>query len=68
MHACIKHIPQALLSQKEKKQQILVNYISHYSDSSVLENHNVLQNWPLNNNIKKIVHHAYKQPIALARN
>ncbi|CAG8732025.1 23627_t:CDS:2 [Cetraspora pellucida] len=42
-------------------------YISHYSDLNVLENLNVLQNWLLDNNIKKIVHHAYKQAIVLAR-
>ncbi|CAG8725163.1 9636_t:CDS:2, partial [Cetraspora pellucida] len=36
--------------------------------SSILENLNVLRNWPLDNNIKRIVHHAYKQATALARN
>ncbi|CAG8783047.1 9988_t:CDS:2, partial [Racocetra fulgida] len=42
-------------------------YISHYSDSSVVENLDVLRSWPLDDDIKGIIHHAYKQATALAR-
>ncbi|CAG8681271.1 375_t:CDS:2, partial [Racocetra persica] len=51
------------LNQREKKQQ----YISYYLDLSILENLDILRNWPLDNNIKGIVHHTYKQATILAR-
>ncbi|CAG8763854.1 9478_t:CDS:2, partial [Cetraspora pellucida] len=53
--------------KSERKKTTGVGYISYYSDLSVLENLDVLQNWSLDNDIKKIVHHAYKQATALAR-
>ncbi|CAG8814760.1 10131_t:CDS:2, partial [Gigaspora rosea] len=52
----------SLKSDKEKTTGI--GYISHYSDSSVVENLDVLWNWPSDDDIKGIVHHAYKQATA----
>ncbi|CAG8775030.1 7779_t:CDS:2, partial [Gigaspora rosea] len=65
--ACLykAYSPGSLKSDKEKTTG--VGYISHYSDSSVVENLDVLRNWPSNDDIKGIVHHAYKQATALAR-
>ncbi|CAG8708080.1 4410_t:CDS:2, partial [Gigaspora rosea] len=37
-------------------------------DSSIVENLDSLWNWPSDNNIKRIGHHAYKQATSLARN
>ncbi|CAG8559008.1 22567_t:CDS:2, partial [Gigaspora rosea] len=45
----------------EKEKTTGVGYISHYSDSSITENLEILRDWPSDDDIKGAINHAYKQ-------
>ncbi|CAG8720816.1 15233_t:CDS:2 [Gigaspora rosea] len=51
----------------EKEKTTGVDYISHYSDSNIAKNLEVLQNWLSDDKIRLAIHYAYKQATALAK-
>ncbi|CAG8760726.1 17212_t:CDS:2, partial [Gigaspora rosea] len=51
----------------EREKMTGAGYISHYSDSSVAENLEVLRNWPSDNEIRLAILYAYEQATALAK-
>ncbi|CAG8593895.1 19603_t:CDS:2, partial [Gigaspora rosea] len=53
--------------RSEREKMTGVGYISHYSDSSIVENLEVLRNWPSDDEIRLAIHYAYEQATALAK-
>ncbi|CAG8643865.1 2543_t:CDS:2, partial [Gigaspora rosea] len=53
--------------RSEKEKTMGVGYISHYSDSSITENLEILRDWPSDDDIKGAINHAYEQATALAK-